>query len=287
MNIPNYVHAAKVEMLIIPERFAVIFPSPEKSVQEFLSIPYPPQSSELISSKVTSWFSHDAPVTDAICLLSRPIPSEDFITDLSKALGQAWFDGAKSIVDRRYNNDGERLPFWVISLWKQLNKVNDQQVAWRNSIEWLDKELGRSKNEELTTTLLAAKEELNKIGWNAPLPYIGGQSTTSFSLSSFLSFEWLSDDHLNMMSEELSTHVASDPVLATKYIIAPLGFSRELISASKFKTYSRKDTPLLCRYADHIKEKNLERLYFGFNVSNRHWVTAFVDFKSKHFGFGK
>jgi hypothetical protein len=56
-------------------------------------------------TKPQTWFSHDKPSTvDITVLKSRPIPPKDFLDKLEKDIGQAWFDGAKSVIDMRFNN---------------------------------------------------------------------------------------------------------------------------------------------------------------------------------------
>jgi hypothetical protein len=41
------------------------------------------------------------PTNDIKILLKQPIPPATFLHDLEKEFGQAWFDGARSIVDHK------------------------------------------------------------------------------------------------------------------------------------------------------------------------------------------
>lgn len=55
-------------------------------------------------------------------------------------MGQAWFDGAKSIIDPRYNQGTERLPMWVLNYWKKMNAMADAQKDWERAYSWPNKE---------------------------------------------------------------------------------------------------------------------------------------------------
>ncbi|KAF8228740.1 hypothetical protein L208DRAFT_1066500, partial [Tricholoma matsutake] len=127
--------------------------------------------------------------------------------------------------------------------------------------------------------------ELSMMGWNAPLTYCHGQVTT-LTLSMLLSTVWLSDDHIDMMMEELAAQIAADPKLAAECVVAPLGFSSVIKAANFKKRYTKRDTPLLCCYADHVKENNLWWLYFPIHINDNHWVVGFINFKDVTFGYG-
>ena len=66
----------------------------------------------------------------------------------------------------------------------------------------------------------------------------GGEVSSSV-LSVLLSTVWLSDEHINMMMEELAARLAADPDTASKVIIAPLVFQIQINNA-KVKTYTKK-----------------------------------------------
>ena len=66
------------------------------------------------------------PVTDTECLRTQPVPQEKVLDQLLKDFGQAWFDGAKSVVDPRFNDGHDRLPLWT-------NKLSDTAEPMLNS----------------------------------------------------------------------------------------------------------------------------------------------------------
>ncbi|KAK6984674.1 hypothetical protein R3P38DRAFT_2806295 [Favolaschia claudopus] len=156
------------------------------------SVPLPKLSSGLAFNKTSTWFSKDAPTTPLHCLLDRPVPPLQFLDDLSKAVGQAWFDGCISIFDPRYNDGRDRLPLPALTLWKELGRVVKDQCVRKGSRDWVD-------------------EELRKPGLDGKI---------------ILSNAWLSDDHIDMMMTDLSARLAAEPELAQRVLIAPLAFSR-------------------------------------------------------------
>ena len=123
-KLPGYITCARHEVMEIPPDFLSrsCLPKPNLSVTEFFSCELLRLSSEIISSKINVWFNADRPNIGYDVMISRPIPSADFINRLDAASGQAWIGGANSIVDHQYNDGRDRLPLWIISFWKE--------VAW-------------------------------------------------------------------------------------------------------------------------------------------------------------
>ncbi|KAF8232515.1 hypothetical protein L208DRAFT_1377625 [Tricholoma matsutake] len=102
-----------------------------------------------------------------------------------------------------------------------------------------------------------AQAELSMMGWNIPLIYCCGLVTT-LTLSALLSTVWLTDDHIDMMMEQLATQIAADPKLAAKCVITLLAFSRN----------------------------DLGWLYFLVHINDNHWIAAFINFKDGTIGYG-
>jgi hypothetical protein len=226
---------ARAKLLKIPEMQAGHLPSPNIPITQFLQIKFPPQSSEIITVKPQARFSNDTPTTDIELLMERPIPPQKFLLKLEGAMGQAWFDGAKSVLDTRFNNSQDHLPLWVISFWKTVVDIVAKQNWWKKCLKWLNNEEGKTTDLLTIQAVGEAKRLLASIGWRQTLPY-SQKTVTTIELTSLLSIAWLSDDHINMMVEELSIQLAaSDPDLAKRVIIAPLAFSAKLESAAMTK----------------------------------------------------
>jgi len=105
---PRYIHDAKERMLKVPEQFEKYFPKPDTPVLEFIAANLPRISGELLAIKPGKWFSTEAPTTDAACLLTHPIPNNNFIWALESAIGQAWFGGSRCCCLRIYHDTGRR-----------------------------------------------------------------------------------------------------------------------------------------------------------------------------------
>jgi hypothetical protein len=71
--------------------------------------------------------------------------------------------------------------------------------------------------------------------------------------------DWLNDEHINMMMEELTKALDEDKVLKDKVMVAPLGLANELTINGLKGNYKR--TPILRWYEKHIKDKAIETLF--------------------------
>ncbi|KAJ7101505.1 hypothetical protein B0H15DRAFT_769608 [Mycena belliarum] len=282
-NLHSEVHTALGNVLKLPSAHTSVLPGPNLPITKFLKLSLPKKTSALLFSGTGTWFSADTPTTSTECLLARSIPPREVIEDLMKEAGQAWLDGAKSIVDPRFNDGRERFPIWALTLWSELLKVVDDQRRWQHSCEWIESELGRHDLDAVDRDALTnAKSIMDSLGWNTK---IHGRWTI-LDLATVLSNAWLSDDHIDMMMIDLSARVAADPALAAKLIVAPLAFSQAIKNAAQKKKYTREDTPLLARYEQHIKKTHLTQLYFPMHVNANHWIVGFMDFEQGLIGTG-
>jgi hypothetical protein len=137
-KIPDHVSEAKKQLLKIPDAVEAMTPHNTMSLRNFLGCKLPTKSSEFIPIKYTSLFSKKLPCRlDAETLMNRAIPSDQHLQILETQLGQAWFDGNKSTVDWRYG-DGDTLVFWMLSYWRQMGWVVQQQERWRRGVRFLD-----------------------------------------------------------------------------------------------------------------------------------------------------
>lgn len=178
----------------------------------------------------------------------------------------------------------ERFPLWILTFWKELSETVTTQSSWKKACQWLDSKENTKTDLPTIDAVHAAREILASLGWNVHLTYLQ-RTVTSAHLATLLGTMWLNDDHIDMMMEELSKEVASDPVLAKKVIIAKLFFAQKVLNSSG--KYTRKDAPLLCRYEKHIKDNDTEELYFPMHVNTNHWIAGCIHFKSRTISFGK
>ena len=223
-GIPSFVALEKNDRMAIPQAFCTCtFPPSTIPINTFLSWKIPRQSSEIIATKATEWFSEDEPSTDVSVLQTRGILSKDFIEDLESVAGQAWLNGSKLIIDQRYNNGTDRLPLWAVIFWNKVATLQELQVIWRRGTSWLQNKAIKSKDLSFRDTITKAQTLLDTLPWNFPMPFCQGAVQT-FLLSSFLGITWLTDEHIDIMMEELDSKVD----VAGKVQIATLSFSNKI-----------------------------------------------------------
>ena len=287
-DVPPEVSDARNAVLQVPElQSKRLFPSYELPVTKFLEFKLPKNMKSITGTKTKVWFSADAPHTDTECLRTRPVPQEKLIQQLLNNFGQAWLDGAKSVVDPRFNNGCNRLPLWTILAWKRMVVLIKEQEKWSMSYQWLEKQRSQGKQGSETRRVVdEAIMALSTLPWKVEMKHCH-RNTDTLCLSTLLGNGWLSDDHINMMMEEFSQEVESNPAMKATIIIASLGLAGEIRKNSKTGMYGRKEAPLLRRYEKHIKEKGIEKLVFPVHVNDNHWIAAFVDFKAGKIGYGE
>jgi hypothetical protein len=287
-TIPTFVIIASSKVTEIPQNVtSTQLPMANLSVIDFLSYELPRVSSELISSKTGLWFNHEPPnisMDSDNTLLRRSIPSPDFLKQLEIAFGQAWFDGAKSVVDQRFNDGKDRLPLWIISYWREVARCQGLRSLWKTSMSWLDREQSRGKvSPEL---IQQVRQSLGKISWNGQMSYCHGTIYTP-ELTRFLGTAWLSDNHINIMVEELIKDLENDSKPNIKIADLPrfaqqIGMVHEKLALPESR---RKKTPLW-KYEQEVKDGHLEKLYFPLHINDTHWIAGMVDFKNRTFLFG-
>jgi hypothetical protein len=294
-EVPDFVRWKKDSYMEIPFDFLqhANLPEPELSVKEFIALKLPRISSEIISDKAAKWFTDNYPSTsDSQILLRRSIPSPTFLTQLEKAVGQAWLDGAKSVVDWRINDGADRLPLWIITFWREAENLNRLQSTWKQSMKWLSHEEARKERNGQpaipSDSIQNARELLGSLQWNGKMDYCNSMTSTS-QLSYFLGTFWLSDDHINMMVEEMLLELHTKRPDDLKYVqVASLSFAHELRSVERKLSLPISDRrkTLLYKYELCVKE-GLQKLYFPIHVSENHWTVGMINFKKKSIVFGE
>ena len=106
------------------------------TVVDFIQLELPKKTSAILTYSAKTWFSKQSPTEDIQCLVSRNLPSKNFVNNAKEVSGQAMLDGAMSIEDPQYK--GGRLPLWTISFWARMHEICEEQEIWRQSGKWLD-----------------------------------------------------------------------------------------------------------------------------------------------------
>ncbi|KAJ6552531.1 hypothetical protein B0H10DRAFT_1968386 [Mycena sp. CBHHK59/15] len=194
-----------------------------KPITEFLTRRLPKESCTIILSKPRTWFSSDMPNADITSLMSRPIP-----------------------------------PGPLSDLLPSNHACPASSSAYaKNQGDWVEEQLNNKETSGADREALDAMSGLfDTLGWRSK---IWGQ-WTNLDLAKILSWEWLSDDHIDMMMSDLSAQAVK--------------------KGSNVK-YTKKNTPLLARYEEHIKKMGDTQLYFPIHINNNHWIAALIDFKCR------
>jgi hypothetical protein len=120
-DVPLFIQTACSRVLAIPSTYATYLLSQHLSVTDLLKAELPVQLSALISIMAINAFSTEQPNQNVTCLKTRPVPPKEWLDQLEKEFGPAWFKGARLIVDPCYKSSC--LPLWVLTFWREMKKV--------------------------------------------------------------------------------------------------------------------------------------------------------------------
>ena len=274
-EVPAYIEAARSRVLAVPHIYSSYIPSQNMSITDLLKAELPAQSSALIVHAAAGAFSKEDPNEDLTCLKTRPIPPKDWLTKLEKEFGQAWFDGARSITDKRYKFS--RLPLCVLSYWKEMRIVVEKRSVWQAADEWLAR---WGKNGEQLEEADRAREMMSCLTWGLDITALGAGCHKE-NLTVLLSDNWIDSETIDMMMFDLAARVRLDPELRKTTVVAALNLQMHIRRAYDTGDYSKESVPLLCRYTKLFKEKKRSRLYFPAHISGNHWVPFLIDFKKE------
>ncbi len=202
LNLPAVVQEAKYAVLTTPKAFLekAAIPSPETPISKFVQHTLPHVSSEIIITKPGKWFSHHKPIINLDLLLTRSVPKTDFVAKLEESVGQEWLDGARSVVDPRFNDGADYLPLWIISFWRYVICVGEFQMLWRKARIWLENEKGKGGSSASVQQACHLLE--TSLPWGVKMPHCRN-SLNAWTLTHFLGTLWLNDEHISMMVEKL------------------------------------------------------------------------------------
>ncbi|KIJ59916.1 hypothetical protein HYDPIDRAFT_32656 [Hydnomerulius pinastri MD-312] len=276
--LPSFVVDARFATTALPAAQQSWIPSPSLSVSQILTLSLPAPSSTIVTVTAKRWFSEDRPDEDFTYLSSRPIPPNDVIKELEGAFGQAWLNGAQSMIDPRFNDGRDRLPLWVLTFWKEMNTVIRAQSTWRASEVWLSAE---SRTTESTQVMAKARELLSVLPWKADVGY----GTTTLVFAQLLGTQWLSDDVMDQMMDNLASQVCSVASTAKALVgSSKLAMVLELVAPSW--DFSAKNARILSQYEVQITGFGYRWLYFPAHVHGNHWIAVMVDFHEKTIRYG-
>ena len=99
-----FIEAARSKVLAVAPIYSSYIPQQKMSKTDLLKAQLPAQSSALIMHTAAGVFSKEEPNKDMTCLKMCPIPPKEWLEELDKDFGQAWFNGAWSTEDKWFKN---------------------------------------------------------------------------------------------------------------------------------------------------------------------------------------
>jgi hypothetical protein len=276
-DVPLYVCKAFTSTCKIPDDvMASYIPSPQVPIIEFINLPLPAQSSELITTRPAAWFSTDPPDKNATqLLLSRTIPPKAHLDKLEAEMGQAWFNGNISIIDHRFNSGRDRLPWWAPTYWQLISKIIRMQTDWKRAKGWIEANAKNIPSHPTPEVVLAAHP------WNSPLHR--NSCLTTHTLAQLLTDRWLNDDIMLLMIGHLQDRLQQDPVLNASTIIAPSLFYTVIEKAAQRNNF---DLPALQRVENQVKYGTQHHLWLGGFIGGNHEIALQIDFEKKQLAYG-
>ena len=274
-EVPAFIQAARSRTLAMPPACSAYIPSQQMSITDLLKATLPVQSSALIMHSAAGAFSKEEPNEDLTCLETRPIPPKDWLSELERDFGQAWFDGARSINDKRFKDS--RLPLCALSYWKEMGIVIKKRAIWQAADQWLAR---WGKNGEEMEEADRARDLMSCLPWGLDVTALGAGCPKE-NLAVLLSDNWIDGETVDMMMFDVAARVRLDPALRKTTVIAALNLQMHIRRAYDTGDYSKESVPLLCRYTKLFKEKKRSHLYFPAHINKNHWVPFLIDFKKE------
>ena len=204
-----------------------------------------------------------------------PIPPKEWLEELDKDFGQAWFNGAQSIEDKWFKNS--QLPLWTLSYWKEMRIVIEKQAIWQAADEWLAR---WGKDGEMLEEADHAREMMSCLSWGLDITALGARCPKE-NFTVLLSDNWIDNDTIDMMMFDLAAHVCLNPELRKTTVVDALNLQMHIHRAYNTGNYRKESVPLLSHYSQLFKEKKHSHLYFPVHINGNHWVPFLIDFKNK------
>ncbi|KIJ45455.1 hypothetical protein M422DRAFT_250768 [Sphaerobolus stellatus SS14] len=279
----------RIRILRILEDYAKLLPLTSMSVNSLLVYKLPKlDKEELIGRDVTGFFTQDPSVETLPWLLSRTVPSLKFLKALENAIGQAWFDGAKSFIDGQFQLETRTtsLLFWVISWWHEVHTLYEVRKRWQNTVAWLKEKaaLKGPSHKETQDNMKAILESFSWLEWNGTMQL----SATISEIARLPSQEWVNDGIINMIIRSIQEDLSKNSALKN-YQVVGVAFQYKLSQAAKCKASERSVTFqdfVLCQVEEKYIQEGCNILLFPIHVSNNHWMSCRVDLQTGTVSYG-
>lgn len=278
------------KLLIIPDEVKEEYiPSPNLSIDAFVTLKLPKLSYSLAIFKAQSCFRKETPNIETATLKTRELPPIAWLNKLKEHFPQAVLDNMTSVEDPRY--PGSRVPLWWIGFWRKMHKIHEIQQGWKKAIQWVEEHVHKGGSNDTQELFREAEILLTKLRWDkhTNIPGADGVNTTTFAFAAYLSdSKMMNTDHVNMMFSHLSDRAEQDTMTDSFVVIEKLRFMNAIEKVSDAKDHDQPSQPFLRRLENKIKKKDVQALVFPvYMKKEKHWLTMRADFEEKELSYGE
>lgn len=211
---------------VLPHVWNALIPPDSLSITSLLTR-YPLRTSETLPiisfhrSPPTCLTSFDNLAFNAVLAAIRdsPLPAASALRRIRERLPSAPSNGYQSLLITFGAEEG-LFPLWFEKCLTQLETVERSARRWRASTRWLESSEPRlDPGAMLLRAQCAAR--LDVLGWNKPLRSFPSALLTGTDLATFLSNDWLTDDHINAAGDWINAQLGDQSrtrVLSTHFL---------------------------------------------------------------------
>jgi hypothetical protein len=283
-NVPRELEEFRDRALDIPALFRKkLLPNPTLSVEAFTLLSLLASTAPLVYVGARTCFINAEPTYNVLCLLTRKVPSMDFVKDAKAYLGQALLDGAQSILDPQYK--GDSLPLWTIQFWGEMHEVLEAQDIWKRSMMWLASQPTGTGAQEV---LDEARAHLGSLGWcTGTLARGGGSQTTTLDFARLLSNRMLNTSLVDIMVECIAAWVKADEALSEKFELVTLVFMNDINKATNERSYQERSPGYLHKLEERLRGSK-KILLFPVHLRERvHFLGFEINYKKRTISYGE
>lgn len=232
------------------------------------------------------FFSSLKPNTDLVKLFDgRPVllPPSDVLKQMENSFDELWRHGeANSIRDR--TDQSVLFPPCALTMYRKLIDAVEIRRQWAVAELWMRP---TKPSRELSVAIRETRALMHSFEWNERLNASLGGNVRTRDLMPFLSNNWLSDTHIDLMLEVLTVRLERETAY-NDVIIAPTAFQQILRIAYNQRDEKKGHTyHMLEQYREELFRHEKRRLFFVGHVNGNHWVAWKVDFSSRTMGHGQ
>lgn len=269
---------------IPPEIEKHILPHSKAFVLDFLCFQPPPVSTTTSTQLLGSYISNQPTnCNDIKDILLLPTPSTPVVQELNHLV-----HSAKSIMCPHVpGTNGKMFPKWIVSFWMKLPYIQEVHKKWGSAVSAVESRC-RDKN----TSEAVWKLDDKSIGLLRTLPWdgeiMGFQARINmFHLSTYLTKNWLSDEHLDQMLSLLqwdlaNAHIRTQICLESPFFLVKLKNaykdSEEYITEQGYQWIRQRGQDLALG--------KREKLGTIVNLGDNHWVAVVLDYNKGAIWYG-